>query len=388
MLQPELKVGALSTFLQQLDKLGSGGKPLRYFRGHSKRSFQLKPSIFRNAGWITNEATMLKEVVLRCPNEFAGGVTTFQCLVKMQHYGLPTRLLDVTSNPLVALYFACESHDVDDEDGEVLAFGYDIEAVKYFDSDTVSVIANLSRRPADFALPEPRVDEPLDAEEAIRRFNADDSIKLLLHDIGSDKPHFLPKIERKDLERVVCVKPLLDNPRIIRQEGAFLLFGCDKIKTQPAKLEDATIVARLTINRDEKQNLRDQLRTLGITRATMYPEIEHVAAHIKQSYFVPSIDVRELSSLQATVFGVLRNRGEQSIQDLATAANLKPSGVSRAIAELQRKGAVGLAGSGRERRWKLVEKLEIVRGDQIAPDDARPGVPDAGRIRNSVGEAD
>lgn len=377
MYKPDLKVGALSTFLQQLDKLGTGGKPLRYFRGHSKQSFQLKPSIFRNSGWIANEPTMLKEVMLRCPNEFAGGVTTFQCLVKMQHYGLPTRLLDVTSNPLVALYFACESHDEDDEDGEVLAFGYDIEAVKYFDSDTVSVIANLSRRPADFVVPEPSLVEPPDTEEAIRRFNANDSIKLLLHDIGSDKPHFLPKIRREDLQRVVCVKPLLDNPRIIRQEGAFLLFGCDQIKSEPAKLEDSTLIARLTINRDEKQNLRDQLRTLGITRATMYPEIEHVATHIKQSYSVPSIDLGKLSPSQARVLGVLRDGSERSTQEVATASGMRPAAASQAVSELQRKGAIGLVGSGRERRWKLVEGLEILGGDQGSSSNARAGVADA-----------
>lgn len=377
MFKPDSKVGALSTFLQQLDKLGTGGKPLRYFRGHSKQSFQLKPSIFRNSGWIANEATMLKEVMLRCPNEFAGGVTTFQCLVKMQHYGLPTRLLDVTSNPLVALYFACESHAEDDEDGEVLAFGYDIEAVKYFDSDTVSVIANLSRRPADFVVPEPSLVEPPDADEAIRRFNANDSIKLLLHDIGSDKPHFLPKIRREDLQRVVCVKPLLDNPRIIRQEGAFLLFGCDQIKSEPARLEDSTLIARLTINRDEKQNLRDQLRTLGITRATMYPEIEHVAAHIKQSYFVPTIALPKLDSLQLAVFNALRDRGEQSVQELASAAAVRPSAASRAVSELQRSGAVGLASSGRERRWKLVEGLAILDGHSKTSADTHQGEPGA-----------
>lgn len=373
MFKPDSKVGALSTFLQQLDKLGTGGKPLRYFRGHSKQSFQLKPSIFRNSGWIANEATMLKEVMLRCPNEFAGGVTTFQCLVKMQHYGLPTRLLDVTSNPLVALYFACESHDEDDENGEVLAFGYDIEAVKYFDSDTVSVIANLSRRPADFVVPEPNIVDPLDLEDIIKRFNSHDSIKLLLHDIGSDKPHFLPKIRREDLERVVCVKPLLDNPRIIRQEGAFLLFGCDKSKREPAKLAESTIVARLTINRDEKQNLRNQLRTLGITRATMYPEIEHVATHIKQSYFVPTVDRSKLDGLQVTLLDVLRDRGARSIRELASAADVRPSTASRAVSELQRRGAVGLAGSGRERRWKLVEGLVILDGNGKASGDALRG---------------
>jgi FRG domain len=374
MFKPDMKIGALSTFLQQLDKLGTRGKPLRYFRGHSKHSFQLKPSIYRNSGWIADEANMLKELILRCPNDFTGGPTTFQCLVKMQHYGLPTRLLDITSNPLVALYFACESHEQEDEDGEVLVFGYDVEAVKYFDSDTVSVIANVSRRPRDFTVPDVDPSEP---EKAIEQFNSHDSIQLLLHDIGNDKPQFLPKIRREDLERVVCVKPILDNPRIIRQEGAFLLFGCRGIKTEPASLETSAIVARLTINIEEKQSLRDQLHTLGITRATMYPEIEHVATHIKHSYFVPSIDIAKLSPTQKSVFRVLSRGIANSVHDLATTTGVSPAAANRAISELQRKGAVGLVGSGRERRWKLLERLTVLDGDGNWSDNGRPGEPDA-----------
>jgi len=38
----------------------------------------------------------------------------------MQHYGIPTRLLDITSNPLVALFFACI--EFPKVDGEVIFF--------------------------------------------------------------------------------------------------------------------------------------------------------------------------------------------------------------------------------------------------------------------------
>ena len=44
----------------------------------------------------------------------------WECLALAQHYGLPTRLVDWTKNPLVALFFAAESNP--DEDGAV--YGY------------------------------------------------------------------------------------------------------------------------------------------------------------------------------------------------------------------------------------------------------------------------
>lgn len=382
MYKPDQRIGALSTFLQHLDKLGTDGRKLRYFRGHSKQSFQLKPSIFRNSGWIGNEATMLKELILRCPNDFAGMPSTFQCLVKMQHYGLPTRLLDVTSNPLVALYFSCETHEEGDEDGEVIVFDYDVGEVKYFDSDTVSVISNLSRRHSEFIVPDLPDLKNAKSDDLVSAFNQQDAIKLLLHDIGSDKPHFLPKVLREDLLRVVCVKPLLDNPRIIRQEGGFLLYGCNTSKLEPALLEDKVISGRFTINREEKKNLLKQLRMLGISRATMYPEIEQVATYVKQAHLIPSIDVSKLTPIQASVFGVLRDGTARTLLDMVSIVALnvpKISSkiVSKVISELQGKGAVELENGGRDRRWKLVEKIEIVNGANSHLETTELGKTDA-----------
>lgn len=358
------KIGALSTFLQTLDQLEKGNKPLRYFRGHSQTSYKLQPSIFRNDGLAKNESTIFKELILRCPNDFSGKLTTFQCLVKMQHYGLPTRLLDVTSNPLVALYFATASVDQDDEDGEVLVLDYGVDEVKYNDSDTVSVIANLSRRPSDFSIPESFDEKSGGCEDAIKNFNSHESIALLLHDIRSEKPHFYSKIKPEDIHRVICVKPHLDNPRIIRQEGSFLLFGCGSKKTEPAKIADDAIVAKIIINSDEKKNLRNQLRLLGISQATLFPEIEHVAKHIQEIYESSSINLRELSETQQKIFKVLQQGDSHTVSSIASACDLKAPIVGRAMSQLQRRKVVEMIGGGRNRRWELSDGLTIRDADE------------------------
>jgi len=70
----------------------------------------------------------------------------FDKLVRMQHFGLPTRLLDVSLNALVALYFATDPgpQGAAPSDGMVTAFAIQPEHEKWFDSDAVSCIANLA----------------------------------------------------------------------------------------------------------------------------------------------------------------------------------------------------------------------------------------------------
>jgi len=272
-------VGSVRTFLEYLEKLQDDAEHVYFFRGHDDFTYKALPSIYRNQGWIKNEDILFKELILRCPNDFPGQQPTFQTLVKMQHYSLPTRLLDITANPLIALYFACQSNSFANS-GEVIIYRVPKREIKYYDSDTVSVISNISRRPAGFSMP---------GEDDVEKFNNDDQIKLLLHEIRSEKPYFEAKILSSHLESVICVKPKMDNARIIRQDGAFFLFGISLTKLNPAKLPEKYTppgnLPRLIVKADEKKKILKQLLSLGITQGTIYPEIQQVAEFIKTLYF-------------------------------------------------------------------------------------------------------
>jgi DNA-binding transcriptional ArsR family regulator len=295
---------------------------------------------------------MFKELLLRCPNDFTREMSTFQSLVKMQHYTLPTRMLDLTSNPLVALYFACATDSEDDQDGEVIVLGFDVDEVKYFDSDTVSVIANLSRQPSDFRVP---------ATNDLKEFNEDEQIKLLLHDVRQDKPHFDPRIRPNDLGKVVCVKPRLDNPRIIRQDGAFLLFGVDQEKKRAARLDEHSVIERIRISRDKKKKITTKLETLGISKATMFPEIEQVATHIKRHYEVPKLDLSKMKGIQVRIFDVLIRNGALCIRDLAESLGIAPNSARHWISKLYEDGLIESVGSGRNLKWQVKDAVKALQ---------------------------
>lgn len=279
------RIGSVRTFLDALEKFDRSGITTFFYRGHPSFTYSLQPSLYRDARLVANEDVMFKELILRCPNDFASLGSTFQTLVKMQHYGLPTRLLDLTANPLIALYFACDLADPASESGEVVAFSVPTQEVKYYDSDTVSVISNIARRPSNFEVP--------NAGQTLKKFNSQPAIRYLLHEIKQEKPYFEPEIVREHLESVVCVRPKLENPRIIRQDGAFFLFGVNGAKAVRASVPEKYVASaaekRILVIGSEKAKIRGQLEALGISKSTVYPEIDRVAEFLK-AHYAPAIE--------------------------------------------------------------------------------------------------
>ncbi|SDJ45972.1 FRG domain-containing protein [Ferrimonas sediminum] len=246
-----------------------------FYRGHSnKRKYKLEPSLFRkdvdgNYLYKDNEHILYRELLVSNSADFQSDVYTLDSLVRMQHYSLPTRLLDITSNPLIALYFACKS--AADEEGEVIVFSTKRKGVKYFDSDVASCIANLAR------LPQSEKNKIMfDGDE----FNEQPQIKRLLHFIREEKPFFEAAIIPDDLRKIICVKGKQSNDRISSQSGAFLLFGLDAVFDEEGTPEIK--VSRITVS--NKESILEELDLLNINESTVFPYIENSAKYVAEKF--------------------------------------------------------------------------------------------------------
>lgn len=253
-----------------------------FFRGHSDARYELTPSLLRkwdNGDWqfLPDEDRLCKELLIADYDEFQGDQYCFDRLVRMQHYGLPTRLLDISSNPLMALFFACSCKPEKLEiDGEVIVFQVRSDDVKYYDSDTVSCLSNLSNLTYG---QKNEINLSLDLDA----FKATDVATKLLHYIKSEKGFFEPRIVPDDLGSIICVKAKRTNTRIKSQSGAFLLFGHEA--TLPDAGQDGIEISRITIK--NKAHILKQLDRININATTVYPSIDQTAVHLRDQYQSP-----------------------------------------------------------------------------------------------------
>jgi FRG domain protein len=113
MQEEEVRINSVSEFIEKIVQLDKEEGTEIFYRGHADKNWELLPSIFRTPNGVEKEHLLFRDMVAHEPQSFSECKSALDYLVQMQHYGLPTRLLDMTTNPLVALYFACQSADDD-----------------------------------------------------------------------------------------------------------------------------------------------------------------------------------------------------------------------------------------------------------------------------------
>ena len=219
---------------------------------------------------------MMRRIFASQPDAFSHDFSTLEKLVRFQHFGLPTRLMDVTWNPLVALYFCVK--DSLNADGTVVLIACAPDKQKYFDSDTVSCLANLA-----YLKGSERNKLRDNLSLSVSQFNELEEAKRLVSFIKPEKSHFQKIIRPEDLDNSILVRPKQSNPRIVAQNGAFVIFGLNENLVRPDASTSFEVV-ELAVSKVCKPQIVKQLDRLGFNDEAMFPELESAAKYVKGQF--------------------------------------------------------------------------------------------------------
>lgn len=226
-------VQSINDLLNRLPKCDDPeGGPV--FRGQ-KRDYTLVPGLFRDTclhgggdGWRSYEQTLVRLFQREAtPHIQLAPTNVLDWVVLAQHHGIPTRLLDWTRSPLVALYFAVEDLDPD-QDGAFWSF-----------------------------TPGPVRFQPY---ENWNEYQAESDVVLYL------PPKFFDRASSQ--QAVLTIHPLPAGT------DSFIPFASDQLP-RPQDLQSFTIPGSL------KFDFMRQLDDFGINKQLIYPGLDGVAAAVK-----------------------------------------------------------------------------------------------------------
>lgn len=302
-----IEIDSVSSFISAVKNLkesADGTSTEIYFRGQDAEFWDIEPSVFRN-GMLSIEHKLMQIPLQKIPTEFKEFNTVFDIMTKYQHYGMCTRLLDLTTNPLVALYFACKCHGdesyINDDGEESLhePYGVIYFTQNYYPSLPTDLEVQVVSALARYDLTKENTVEDVLAKLKRERIIDDELKTKWLHKDGFSE--FVNIIQRNYM-----VTPTYTNERLRKQSGVFLLAslftissGTDIAKSVISKSKDDL---RKEFEKDfffvrgeNKEAILKELDLYNINEATLFPELEHQLSYIK---YVNSGKVQAVSEFE------------------------------------------------------------------------------------------
>jgi len=237
-------IKSISMYFEILDSLLKAEKDAFWFRGHADQSWELKPSALRYPTIEKRELALkiqsdFKRLVYNKLNSAPPLSDKVSWMGLAQHYGIPTRFLDWTRNPAIALYFAINGHT--DKTACVYLLNAEELNKKAFATDRI--------------------------------FSADEDISFFEKYLELDG-----KENSRGKKKTIAINPIYNSERILLQRGAFTLHGNKKFSLDSSQ---ASSLVCINIKPENKSKLRTELRRIGIDQMSIFPEPEHVSKYLK-----------------------------------------------------------------------------------------------------------
>ncbi|MBA2565259.1 MAG: FRG domain-containing protein [Gemmatimonadetes bacterium] len=254
----EFRVSSWSELHDRLYE-GSWQEPLRRFRsnlafrGVNRSSWELQTGLAREGAFLQHEGHLLRNFRKYARRDAVPDDSSWNWMALAQHHGLPTRLVDWTYSPFVALHFAT---------AELERFGED------------AVVWCLDYVATNRFLPEPlkRVLE----EEGSNVFTAE----MLGRVAGS-----LRELDRlSEEEFVLFLEPPSFNERLVNQFALFSLSSSPRASLQRWLQERPGLARRIVIPAELKWEVRDKLDQANVTERVLFPGLDSLSSWLKRYY--------------------------------------------------------------------------------------------------------
>lgn len=274
-----LVVNTLSAFSKQIENLlkktksGSPSAPsaANWYRGHScSLNYTLQPYLYRHKTVADPKELMKLEGAMMREFKRQGLLHSFQAasdepadrmqlLFYMQHHGVPTRLLDWSSNPFIALYFALSDARRD-------SFGQCTEAAAVWVLDPY--------RWNSHALLE------LGWGQKGPAYTEDEQIRSYLpREIDPSQP-------MSRYPSPIAISGTTNTARMMAQRGKFTIFS-DDTRPMEQMYDDGfprDSLVKLEVEKDHVDQLLSVLISIGYTDSVAYPDLQGLAMEIKRSH--------------------------------------------------------------------------------------------------------
>ena len=286
------EIDSVSSFInavKELKESANGASTEFYFRGQDAEFWDIEPSVFRN-GMLSVEHKLMQIPLQKIPVEFKEFNTMFDIMTKYQHYGMCTRLLDLTTNPLVALYFACKCHGnelyiTDGREESHEPYGVIYYTQNYYPSLTTDIEVQIVSALANY---------DLSKENTVSNVLAKLKFDHIIDEETQNK--WLQEDGFKEFVKIVqsnyMVIPTYTNERLRKQSGVFLLASLFSI-SNGADIKNSIITkskgnlrkefedAFFFIRGENKEEILNELDLYNVNEATLFPELEHQLNYIK-----------------------------------------------------------------------------------------------------------
>ena len=244
-------IASIADLLNEIAEVQKTWGEIIWFKGHYNTEWSLLPTLLRKRNGIGSVMSG-EDLAIKVFQQNAKTIldntpgNLMELLFWMQHHGAPTRLLDWSESPLVALYFA--THDEHIHDG--------VDGAIWF-LNPILLNKNLN------------INEYNDFIPAY----SDKDI------IGNYDPEYIKKNMRIQCKPAAMIATR-NNPRIQAQQGVFTIHHLDF--TPIEDIGDKSHIKKFTIPASAKEELKHELKRLGFSHFQLFPELDSIGKIVQE----------------------------------------------------------------------------------------------------------